>query len=197
MDGHPSNFFPVIADVPQGLILALTLPLYQWPVFCYYQSYPPEDSTYHSNVQSPQPLPILELNDNCRSMHMPILKDLWIISKILSASTLLKLCHVYCHTKNPTIHTPLLWMAHFHKIRNRLILLALLSNMISAGTDTLPQLPHQLLKGLDFLFELEGTVFLRIWIGTFYVSVIRPFLENCYLVHPEKSHPTYWWSSSY
>ena len=47
-----------------------------------------------------------------------------------------------------------------YKIRNHLILLVVLSNMILAATDTLLQLPHQLLKSLDFSFGLEGTFLL-------------------------------------
>ena len=48
-------------------------------------------------------------------------------------------------------------MAHLCNIRSHSIFLVLFSNMILAGTDTLRQLPHQLLKCLDFSFGLEGT----------------------------------------
>ena len=53
----------------------------------------------------------------------------------------------------------------------------LLSNMILAGMDTLPQLPHQLLKSLDSSFGLEGTFLL--WICILFTYPKRPCLEYC------------------
>ena len=112
------------------------------------------------------------------------------------------------HTKNPIL-IPFSWTVHLSKIRNNSILLALLLNMIAADTDTLLQLPHQLLKSLDFSFGLKvlfffesvyslripnktlsGILFSRLRSGTTFDTKYPRF-------HPEESHPTYWWPSSY
>ena len=82
VDGHSSNFHPINAGVSQGSVLAPTLfPLHiidllsasTNPIHSY------ADDSLHSNIQSPQPFSMLELDAKRRSMHMSLSKDLQII----------------------------------------------------------------------------------------------------------------------
>ena len=80
VDGHSSNFHPINAGVPHGSVLAPTLFLLHINDLLsattnLIHSYA-DDSSIHSNIQSPKPLSILELDEKRRSMHMSFSRDL-------------------------------------------------------------------------------------------------------------------------
>ena len=94
------------------------------------------------------------------SMHMSLLKDLQIIldwgtKNPLQLNTSKTQSCSLSHKKSTNIH-PIFMNGISLQNKDHSILLMLLSNMILAGTDTLLQLPHKLLKSLDFSFELES-----------------------------------------
>ena len=116
VDGQSSNFHPINGGVPQGSVLTPTLFILYIndllsaitnPIHSY-----ADDSTLHSNIQSPQLVSMLELDDERRSMHMSLSKDLQIIldwgTKNLVQFNAFKTQPSSLSHKSPSIFTPFL-----------------------------------------------------------------------------------------